>query len=449
MALRFRGLDGPLETVYRKDSGSPPQAVDPYTQAAAQYGLSTGTALFNAGLNRTNQVNPLGSTTWSASYPGSGGVSPGTVNSSTGQPVGSQWSLNSPSGFSGLPTGGPMNPVASGSGPIGGSGLPISQGGYQGPTGHSASGPGATIPFGGSSNGVGGYGLGPGSMTAGQGMPTPGTPYNGSPTGSPTGGAPTYTQQTSLTPWANQELQKPIDTSGLAGMPGGPSTTQDLSNTRDALYQQQMQYLQPEQDIQKEQLQSQLANMGATIGSPAYNNEMDRLNREQEFQNSSARTSAIAGGGAEQSRLFGLGTQGLQNQLAVRNAPISEWAALNGSGGASAQALTPDISGAFNQQLQSQMAGYNANVASNNQTTADISSLAMMALMFSDKRLKEDIRPVGKTEGGLPIYTYRYKGDSKMQMGVMAQDVEKEQPEAYFSLGGKGGIGMVDYGRIE
>lgn len=353
-----------------KDAGSPPQAVNPYQQAAAQYGLSTGTALFNAGLNRTNQVNPLGSTTWSASYPGSGGVSPGTVNSSTGQPVGSQWSLNSPSGFGGLPTGGPMNPVASGSGPIGGSGLPVS--------GHNL----ATMPFGGSSNGVGGYGLGPGSMTAGQGMPTSGMPYNGSPTGSPSGGAPTYTQQTSLTPWANQMLQNPIDTSGLAGMPGGPSTTQDLSNTRDALYQQQMQYLQPEQDLQKEQLQSQLANMGATIGSPAYNNELDRLNREQEFQKSSARTSAITGGGAEQSRLFGLGTQGLQNQLAVRNAPISEWAALSGQGSPSASALTPDISGAFNQQLQSQLAGYNANVASNNATNQDLTSAAMMAAMY-------------------------------------------------------------------
>jgi len=64
---------GPLSLA--KDSGSPPQAVDPYQQAAAQYGLSTGTALFNAGLNRTNQVNPMGSSTWSASYPSSGAAS--------------------------------------------------------------------------------------------------------------------------------------------------------------------------------------------------------------------------------------------------------------------------------------------------------------------------------------------------------------------------------------
>jgi hypothetical protein len=52
------------------------------------------------------------------------------------------------------------------------------------------------------------------------------------------------------------------------------------------------------------------------------------------------------------------------------------------------------------------------------------------ASVFSDRRLKEDIRKVGLTDGGLPIYTYRYKGDQAVQMGVMAQDVEKSQPQA-------------------
>lgn len=396
MALRFRGLDGPLETRYYKDSGSPPQAVDPYTQAAAQYGLSTGTALFNAGLNRTNQVNPLGSSTWSASYAPSASTLPQTGAPSTG--------LTAPS----------------------------------------ASSPGAVIPFGGSQNGFGLGGLGSGAI------PRAGVPYNGSPSGSPTGGAPTYTQTTTLAPWANQALAKPIDTSGLAGMPGGPSTTQDLQQTRDALYQSQEQYLKPEQDLARSQLQTQLANQGLMPGSAAYNNEMDRLNREQEFQNSSARTQAITGGGAEQSRLFGLGTQGLQNQLAVRNAPISEYQALMGNGGAAAGAQTPDISGAFNQQLQSQIAGYNAQTASNNATTQDVATLAMLGmLMFSDKRLKENIREVGETEKGLPIYTYNYKGDPRTQMGVMAQDVEKVQPEAVFGLGGRENIKMVDYGQIQ
>jgi len=347
MALRFRGLDGPLETVYRKDSGSPPQAVDPYTQAAAQYGLSTGTALFNAGLNRTNQVNPMGSSTWSASYPGT------------------------------------SVPPSGGMGPVGGSGMPIGTAYNPPTTGNSASGPGASIPsfqsnvFGVPQNGVGGgnyFSLSP--------QPAAGRPYNGSPSGSAYGGAPTYTQTTALAPQFQSQLDKPIDTSGLAGMPGGPSTTDDLQTTRDALYKQQKQYLQPEQDLERSSLESKLANSGATVGSPAYNAEMDRLSREQEFQNSNARTQAITGGGAEQSRLFGLGSQGLQNQITTRDTPLKEWAALSGPSGGTSQALTPDISGAFGQQLQSQLAGYNAQTASNNATTQDATSLAALAAMY-------------------------------------------------------------------
>ena len=55
---------------------------------------------------------------------------------------------------------------------------------------------------------------------------------------------------------------------------------------------------------------------------------------------------------------------------------------------------------------------------------------------FSDRRLKTDVEKVGKTNAGLPIYTYKYKGDDKTQMGVMAQDVEKKTPKAVKEVGG-------------
>jgi hypothetical protein len=49
---------------------------------------------------------------------------------------------------------------------------------------------------------------------------------------------------------------------------------------------------------------------------------------------------------------------------------------------------------------------------------------------YSDVRLKTDIRRVGTTDGGLPVYTYRYKAGGPMRMGVMAQEVEQVAPEA-------------------
>ena len=61
---------------------------------------------------------------------------------------------------------------------------------------------------------------------------------------------------------------------------------------------------------------------------------------------------------------------------------------------------------------------------------------------FSDERLKEDVKKIGKTNDGQPIYSYKYKGDDRTQIGLMAQDVEKTHPEA---VGLMSGYKTVDY----
>ena len=66
----------------------------------------------------------------------------------------------------------------------------------------------------------------------------------------------------------------------------------------------------------------------------------------------------------------------------------------------------------------------------------NVAGAATGAFIASDRRLKTDIEKVGKTDAGLPIYTYKYKGDNKTQMGVMAQDVEKKTPKAVKEVGG-------------
>lgn len=62
---------------------------------------------------------------------------------------------------------------------------------------------------------------------------------------------------------------------------------------------------------------------------------------------------------------------------------------------------------------------------------------SVAAPFVSDRRAKTDIKRIGKTDGGLPVYTFRYKEGGPMQMGVMAQDVEKMQPEALGPMVGK------------
>lgn len=70
----------------------------------------------------------------------------------------------------------------------------------------------------------------------------------------------------------------------------------------------------------------------------------------------------------------------------------------------------------------------------------------MAALPFlaflSDKRAKHDIEHVGTLNDGQPVYRFKYNGDDKTRMGLIAQDVEKEHPEA---VKGLGGAKMVDY----
>jgi len=58
------------------------------------------------------------------------------------------------------------------------------------------------------------------------------------------------------------------------------------------------------------------------------------------------------------------------------------------------------------------------------------------AAKASDRRLKTDIKKVGVTESGLPVYTYKYKGSNVTEMGVMAQDVEEVFPEAVVEING-------------
>lgn len=68
------------------------------------------------------------------------------------------------------------------------------------------------------------------------------------------------------------------------------------------------------------------------------------------------------------------------------------------------------------------------------------------AMMFSDERLKTDEKKIGERPDGLGVYSYRYKGSDTPQVGVMAQEVERERPDA---LGPTvGGFKTVDYGAL-
>lgn len=63
---------------------------------------------------------------------------------------------------------------------------------------------------------------------------------------------------------------------------------------------------------------------------------------------------------------------------------------------------------------------------------------------YSDKRVKENVEPVGKTFDGQPIYRFNYVGNPMTQIGLIAQDVEHSHPDA---VGESNGIKTVDYSK--
>ena len=67
--------------------------------------------------------------------------------------------------------------------------------------------------------------------------------------------------------------------------------------------------------------------------------------------------------------------------------------------------------------------------------------------MPSDRRLKTDIKLVGKMANGLNVYTYRYKAGGPVQMGVMADEVAVLAPQAY-APGAINGFDAVDYSKL-
>lgn len=100
------------------------------------------------------------------------------------------------------------------------------------------------------------------------------------------------------------------------------------------------------------------------------------------------------------------------------------------------------LSGMSNQGLQA--AGILAG-AGQESTSKGKSSNGVLTSLFSDRRLKQDIRRIGTADNGLPIYAYAYRNDPKTtHIGFMADEVEKIHPEAVSEfMGAK----MVDYGK--
>lgn len=165
----------------------------------------------------------------------------------------------------------------------------------------------------------------------------------------------------------------------------------------------------------------------------------------------------------EQASNATLANQGRQQQETeasyLRNLPLNEIAALMGTAGgvndpsfnpvSQVGVAAPDYQGLVASNYQSATAQYNAQQAARAQAIGSMASTAGTAasmLMMSDRRLKWDIKRIGKLANGLATYAFKYIGSTAQQFGVMAQDVLNVLPDAVGVA--PNGYMFVDYGKV-
>jgi len=227
----------------------------------------------------------------------------------------------------------------------------------------------------------------------------------------------------------------------------------------DSLMQQQTSRLDPRFQDDERALRTRLVNQGIGEGSEAYTNAMRDFNFGKNDAYQTAQNQAINAGGAEQSRQFDLESGAYQQQLAnaltERNQPLNEMSALLGSGTGVQQPTyvsTPntgvastDVIGATALSSNAAQNAYNQKMGSRNALIGALGSAAAGAAMASDRRLKKNIRRIGKI-GPYKWYSYEYKGSNMRQVGVMAQEVLRIKPSAVVTM--PNGFMAVKYGEL-
>mgnify|MGYP003119860995 CR=1 FL=1 len=101
------------------------------------------------------------------------------------------------------------------------------------------------------------------------------------------------------------------------------------------------------------------------------------------------------------------------------------------------QGLNENIAQGYISQIQADNAARGANMSMATDFATGI---------LSDRRMKKDIKKVGSLDNNnLPLYSYKYKGDSsnKTHIGLMAQDVERVRPSAV--IANEAGVKFVNY----
>lgn len=199
-----------------------------------------------------------------------------------------------------------------------------------------------------------------------------------------------------------------------------------------AAYQSYLDKLTPQFSNQSADLASSLANKGIPVSSAAYSRAMtDLQNSQNSALNQAAYQSVLSGQNAfsnslndqinagnftnrAQSDYISLLIAALQNSYSGYDIAMDKYKIQNGADSRIANNRF------YNNQSQQ---------AVGNQFLDSAVQAASMAFL-SDRRLKENIKAVGRLDNGLTVYCFNFKGSKIPQIGLLAQEVKESRPEA-------------------
>ncbi|MGO7956252.1 tail fiber domain-containing protein [Rhizobium leguminosarum] len=93
------------------------------------------------------------------------------------------------------------------------------------------------------------------------------------------------------------------------------------------------------------------------------------------------------------------------------------------------------------------MGGGSGSGSSGSSGSSSSSSSSSTGGSWSDRRLKTDIRRLGTSAEGIPVYAFRYIWGGPLFVGTMAQDLLSIRPEAVIETAS--GYYMVDYDKLD
>lgn len=226
----------------------------------------------------------------------------------------------------------------------------------------------------------------------------------------------------------NDKKRNDLINQGLSGL------SLDPTNVQDAYYNQATRLLNNQFDRQRTSTDTNLINRGIQTGTEQYNQVMGDLADRQNATLQDIANQAVY-----------MGDQNIGQKIGNINSL--------GSGRDINTLINMDSGSntAYDDKYQSQV----YNNAMRNERNSNIMGTAGALYgkasggflgSFSDKRLKENLKPVGKLNNGLKVYVGNYKKetglDTRPQLFLLAQEVKKKRPEA---VGMKFGALTVNY----